>query len=212
MCAVLFGSFIYAKNAVGFPGESSRIMYFHVPQAWIAFLAFTLSMVFGVRYLLKRNSRDDMLAVASSELGFLFCILAMVTGSIFAHLTWGSFWNWDPRETSILILLMIYGANFALRSAISDVEAKRKISSVYLILAFATAPFFIFIMPRITMSLHPSDTMNPLNPGLDTRSMLVFITAMIAFTGIFIWMLSLKFRYMQIQEKLNRIEIPWKLD
>ncbi|MBN1153408.1 cytochrome c biogenesis protein CcsA [candidate division KSB1 bacterium] len=212
MSFVLFGSFLYTRNAAGFPGESSRIMFFHVPQAWVAVMAFSLSMVFSVIYLKKRDVRYDMLAVSSSELGFLFCILAMLTGSMFARLTWGSFWNWDPRETSILILLMIYGAYFALRSAVNDQDDKRKFSAVYSLLAFATVPFFIFIVPRITISLHPSDTMNPMNPQLDFRFMLVFILALVAFTGIFFWMLSLKYRWLQLEEKFNRMDTSWDLD
>ena len=212
MTVVIWGSYIFTENAAGFPGESSRIMFFHVPQAWIAFLAFLLSMLFSIRYLVKGDVHNDMLAKTSAELGFLFCLLAMITGSIFAHLTWGSFWNWDPRETSILILLMIYGAYFALRSAIVENDLKRRFSSVYSILAFATVPFLIFIMPRITMSLHPAETMNPLNPQLDLKFTIVFILSLVAYTGVFAWMLSLKFRCLKLEEKLNRIDMSWDLD
>jgi heme exporter protein C len=87
----------------------------------------------------------------------LFSILATVSGSIFAKLVWGSFWNWDPRETSILILLLIYGAYFALRSAIDDSERRQQLAAVYALFAFVTAPLLTFVVPRLyENSLHPN--------------------------------------------------------
>jgi heme exporter protein C len=95
--------------------------------------------------------------VAAIEQGFLFSILATATGSIFAKVVWGSFWNWDPRETSILILLLIYGAYFALRSAIDDAERREQLAAVYALLAFVTVPLLIFVVPRLAeSSLHPN--------------------------------------------------------
>lgn len=212
MIVVIIASFIYAKAAVGFPGETSRIMFFHVPQAWVASLAFLISMIASIRYLAKRDEKMDYMAVTAAELGFLFSILATVTGSIFAKVTWGSYWNWDPRETSIVILLMIYGAYFALRSAVPDADRKRVFSAAYSILAFATVPFLIFIIPRITLSLHPENTMNPVDPQLDSRFMLVFMASLIAYTGLFIWMFLLKYRYITIKEKYIKELEEWETE
>jgi heme exporter protein C len=122
MAIIIVASFLYAEAAMGFPGETSRILFFHVPQAWVATLSFLLSMIASCMYLAKRRVKADHLALSAAEMGLLFCILATASGSIFAKATWGSFWNWDPRETSIVILLMIYGAYFALRSAVPDPE------------------------------------------------------------------------------------------
>jgi heme exporter protein C len=194
MCVILAASFLYSDPAEGFPGETSRILFFHVPQAWVATLSFLLSMIGSAYFLAKRRPEADHLALAAAELGFVFCVLATVTGSIFAKVTWGSYWNWDPRETSIVILLMIYGAYFALRSAVDDTEKKRVFAAAYAILAFVTVPFLVFIVPRITTSLHPEDTMNPASPGMDNRTMMVFLGSIIAYTGLFIWMLRLKMR------------------
>ena len=140
--------------------EKARILFFHVPMSWTAVVAFVVSMAYGIRYLAKRNPDDDLKSVSSAGLGLVFCILATVTGSIWAKFSWGSFWNWDPRETSIVVLLLVYGAYFALRSAL-DVEEKRAaLSAVYSIIAGATVPFFIFVMPRIVASLHPEPIVN----------------------------------------------------
>ena len=200
MSIVIVAAFLYARSAAGFPGETSRIMLFHVPQAWVATLAFLISMLGSAVYLARRNPRADALAQASAGLGLLFSNLATVTGSIFAKFTWGSFWNWDPRETSIVILLMIYGAYFALRSAVPDQTQKRTFSAVYSILAFLTVPFLVFIMPRITHSLHPEDTMNPAKPGMDSRTLIVFLSSLLAYTGVFVWMLRLKYRLLNLIE------------
>ena len=164
-------------------------------------------------YLARRRVKSDHLALSAAELGLLFCILATASGSIFAKATWGSFWNWDPRQTSIVILLMIYGAYLALRSAVSDPDKKRVFAAVYSILAFVTVPFLVFVVPRITTSLHPEDTMNPAKPGMDPKTLKVFLGSLLAYTGLFIWMLRLRIRLLRlegmrepgfvIREKLN---------
>ncbi len=212
MIIVIIASFLFANAAAGFPGESSRIMFFHVPQAWIAAIAFFISMISSCIYLSKRRILADLMAVTSAELGFLFCILATITGSIFAKIAWGSFWNWDPRETSIVILLMIYGAYFALRSAVQDPERKGTFAAAYSILAFATVPFLFFILPRITVSLHPEDTMNPVKLKMDARFLFVFLTSLLAYTGLFVWILNLKFRLLKIQESLSEGIEQWTMD
>lgn len=199
MAVVIVAAFLYAGAARGFPGETSRILFFHVPQAWVATLSFLLSMIASCIYLARRRLQADYLARSAAELGLLFCILATASGSIFARAAWGSFWNWDPRETSIVILLMIYGAYFALRSAVPDSERRRLFAAVYSILAFVTVPFLIFVLPRITVSLHPEDTMNPARPGMDPRTLLVFLGSLIAYTGLFVWMLRLKIRLSRLE-------------
>jgi heme exporter protein C len=214
MAVIIVAAFLYAGAAAGFPGQTSRILFFHVPQAWVATLSFLLSMVASCMYLARRRVKADDLALSAAELGLLFCILATASGSIFARATWGSFWNWDPRQTSIVILLMIYGAYFALRSAVPDPERRRVFAAVYSILAFTTVPFLVFVVPRITASLHPEDTMNPTKPGMDPKILKVFLGSLFAYTGLFVWMLRLRIRVSRLEgmrepefaitEKLNK--------
>jgi heme exporter protein C len=196
---IIFAAFGLTEPAKGFPGETSRIIFFHVPQAWVATLSFLLSLIGSVLFLAKKHAAADHLALAAAELGFVFCLLATATGSLFAKVTWGSYWNWDPRETSIVLLLMIYGAYFALRSAVPDAEKKRRFAAVYAILAFVTVPFLVFIVPRITLSLHPEDTMNPAKPGMDPATLKVFLGSMIAYTGLYVWMLRLRMRVLALE-------------
>ncbi len=156
MLAVTAAMFLWVPAQEGL-GNTGRIIIMHVPTAWLSTLAFFVSAVWSVRYLWKRRPADDDRALAAVEQGLLFTILATVTGAIFAKVVWGSFWNWDPRQTAILVLLLIYGAYFALRSAVEDPERRRQLAAVYALFAFATAPLLTFVVPRLAEStLHPN--------------------------------------------------------
>ncbi|MBP6927518.1 MAG: cytochrome c biogenesis protein CcsA [Caldisericales bacterium] len=172
-------------------GDLYRIIYFHIPCAWVATLAFFVSFIFSIAYLVKRKAVYDSVAHRSSEIGLVFCVLATITGSVFATYTWGSPWNWDPRETSIVFLLMIYIAYLLLRWLIEDRDKKAAISAGYSIVAFLATPFLVFVMPRITSSLHPEQV-----GGLGlTKPMLYGVFGMLAgFTFLYLWILSLSQR------------------
>ena len=156
MAGVVVSMFLIIPQYAGL-GDAGRIIIMHVPTAWVTSLAFAVSAVYSALYLWRRNSANDAFAVAAAEVGFVFCILATATGAIFAQIVWGVFWNWDPRETSILVLLLIYAAYFALRSAIDEPDRRRRLSAVYNIFAAVTMPFLLFVAPRVAEStLHPN--------------------------------------------------------
>jgi len=170
-------------------GEISRIFYFHVPVAWVCVLAFFVSMVNSIGYLKNRTYIYDLRAVSAARLGFLFSVLALISGSVFARYAWGTFWNWDPRETSILIVLLIYGAYFALRSAVDIEERKATLSAVYSILAFATVPFLVFIVPWVFPSLHPADSIvdSRLRFQIPFSYLVIFLFSLLGFSLLFFW-------------------------
>lgn len=184
--------------------NKARIIFFHVPTAWIAVIAFLMSMVSGIRYLRTNELEYDVRSSAAAGLGLLFCILATVTGAIWAKFNWGAYWNWDPRQTSIFVLMLIYGAYFALRSAI-DVEEKRaSLSAVYSIVAFVTVPFLVFIMPRMMTGLHPGSASDegagPLvDFSMDTTMYVVFLASLFGFTLLYLWMYQLRVRIGKIE-------------
>ncbi|MBV9791635.1 MAG: cytochrome c biogenesis protein CcsA [Chloroflexi bacterium] len=156
MLLVVIAMFVWVPAYEGL-GNTGRIIMVHVPTAWLSTFAFAIAAWYSLMFLRRRDARDDDRALAATELGFLFSILATVTGSMFAKVIWGSYWNWEPRETSILILLLIYGAYFALRSAIEDAERRRQLAAVYALFAFATAPLLTFVVPRLyDTTLHPN--------------------------------------------------------
>lgn len=156
MTGVILAMFLVVPQYAGL-GDSGRIIMMHVPTSWVSVMAFTVSAVYSILYLWKRKPSSDAGAVASAELGFIFCLLATITGAIFAQVVWGTFWNWDPRQTTILILLLIYAAYFALRSSLSDISQRRRLSAVYNIFAGVIMPFLMFVAPRMAdSSLHPN--------------------------------------------------------
>lgn len=156
MAAVVVGIFLFVPQHEGL-GPSGRIMILHVPTAWVSVLAFAVSAFFSAMYLWRGMPSHDDYALAAAEGGFLFTVLATVTGMIFSQNVWGIYWNWDPRQTSIFVLLLIYAALFALRTSLERVEQRRRLSAVYSLFAFVTVPFLIFIVPRLSEStLHPN--------------------------------------------------------
>jgi len=186
--------------------EQVRILNFHVPVAWISVLAYMFAMIYSIGFLKTRDIQYDLKATASAEIGTVFCLLATVTGMVWAKLNWGSFWNWDPRETSIFILLLIYGAYFALRSAIDNEEVRARLSSVYSIIAFITVPFLIFVLPRIVEGLHPGSnndtTTGPIlskkDNTLNYLQQITFSIGFASFSIIYFWLLSLRYRLKKI--------------
>ncbi|MEW6337194.1 MAG: cytochrome c biogenesis protein [Acidobacteriota bacterium] len=197
--AVVWAAFFYAPTARGFKGESARIVFFHVPQAWVAVLAFCVNLVASLRYLRRHDALDDARAAAAARLGLVFCILATVTGSLFAHVMWNSFWNWDPREISIAILLLVYAAYFALREAIADEERRASLSAAYAVLAFVTMPFLVFVVPRIYFSLHPDTIINTKGSmDMESRMFQVLMASLMGFTGLFVWLYTLDVRAARI--------------
>jgi heme exporter protein C len=190
-------------------GDTARIIFFHIPVAWASVLGFLMALYYGYQYLRTKNYDDDIKSVSAAGLGMLFCGLAMVTGSLWAKFMWGSFWNWDPRETSIFILLLIYGAYFALRSALGSDEIRARLSAVYAILAGLTAPFFIFIMPRIVGGLHPGakgDTSGstPVTQlHMPSNMLFIFFVSIIGFSLLFIWLLNARIRAVRVEYQLS---------
>ncbi|UCH64776.1 MAG: cytochrome c biogenesis protein CcsA [Ignavibacterium sp.] len=189
--------------------ENAKIIFFHVPTAWLSLIAFLMSTVFSFRYLKRKDLDDDAKAYSSAQLGMIFCILATVTGSVWAKFAWGAFWSWDPRQTSIFALLLIYGALFALRSSIESEEKRATLSAVYSLIAFVTVPFFIFIMPRIMKGLHPgsADDTNAgpvVNFNMNSSMLLIFFLSLIGFTILYFWMWKVSYKSIIYQDKLNK--------
>lgn len=186
-------------------GEASRIFYYHIPQAWLCVVAFAFAGVYAIKYLKTKDLLFDDKSVSAAALGFVFCVLATLTGSIFARVTWGSFWNWDPRETSIFILLLIYGAYFALRGAIEIPERRAALSAVYAIFAFVTVPFLVFVVPRIMPSLHPTDSIvdKNLKFTMSPQVRTIFFSSLALFTIMFVWMFKLAWRVARLVRERN---------
>lgn len=190
-------------------GELGRNMLFHVPMSMVAFIAFLLGTIYSILYLIKKDFDYDRRARAASAGGFLFTALATITGSIWARFSWGTFWNWDPRETSIFILLLIYAAYFMLRSLLEESEDKKaRIAAVYNIIAFVSVPFLMFVVPRITQSLHPggggteAPILNLSGKTHTAPSLLdMYWISVLLFLLVFLWIKDVYTRVLRLQDK-----------
>jgi len=187
---------VYAPAAVD-PGtgqvlDFQRIMYFHVPSAWIAFLAFFVTFVASVAMLSKRSMWWDSLAVASAEIGVLFCTLALATGSIWGKAAWGVWWVWDARLTTTLILWLIYAVYLVLRMSTPLPERSARFAAVYAIAGFT-------VVPLVFASIHLWRTQHPPAIVMDGQGLapemywtLAFCTG--AFTLLYVSFLRARFR------------------
>ncbi|MGH9364556.1 MAG: cytochrome c biogenesis protein CcsA, partial [Thermoanaerobaculia bacterium] len=119
----------------------------------------------------------------------------LVTGSIFSRIMWGAYWNWDPRQSSYLLLVFLYGAYLFLRAAVDDPERRARIASAYALFAAILMPFLVFVAPRITRSLHPQTVINREGRILmDGPTRAVFFSGLVGFAALFFWMLSVEAR------------------
>lgn len=174
-------------------GELAKIIFFHVPTAWVSVIAFFTSAFFAAKFLRTFNLFFDKISERAAKLGFIFVILSTISGAIFSKLTWGAFWNWDPRQTTIFVLILIYGAYLTLRAAISDEKVRARVSAVYSLLSVLTVPFLVFIIPRMYFSLHPSPILNSSGRiEMDSIVLIVLIAAIVDATLIFIQLMRRK--------------------
>jgi heme exporter protein C len=188
MSAVIAAAFLWAPLAKGFIGESSRILFFHVPMAWVSFLAF-------------------IAAAVAIELGLLFGVLATVTGAIWARIMWGAYWNWDPRQTSILISLLFYGAYLALRSGIDDENTRGRLAAAYALLGMVVTPFLFWVVPRITYSLHPDPVVNSQGKvNMESRMQIVLYASGLGFIALFFWIHNLQCRLRAHSERRSALQ------
>jgi len=193
------GGFLLPVPRLPILNESIRLFYFHFPLWCGMLLMFVLSVVNSAKYLRTNAMRHDDYAVVTAQVGILFGVLGLLTGSLWAKSTWGAFWTNDPKLNNTAIALMIYLAYFVLRGSLSDEIQRGRLSGVYNIFAFAVMIPLIFVLPRMTDSLHPGNGGNPGFSMFDTSHdmKLVLYTAIIAFCLLGWWIATLLFRLKQ---------------
>ena len=172
-------------------GNYVRIAFFHIPTAWVAVVAFFGAAYWGARYLKTRELHYDAKSAHSAILGLIFTLMATVSGAVFSKLTWGAYWNWDPRQTTIFVLLLIYAAYVTLRMTMRDERARASSSAVYALFSFIAVPFLVFILPRMFFSLHPSPVLNETGRiDMDAVMLGTLVLALIDMTLIYIWLMK----------------------
>ncbi len=206
---VILAAFFYAPLISGFAGldgqspQSGRILFFHVPVAIVSFIAFLAAAAWSTVYLWKRRPEADHHSVAAVEVGLLFGVLATVTGAMWAKVQWGEAWTWDPRQTTILLTLIFYGAYLSLRGSIEDPEKRARIAAAYGALGGIVSPFLFFILPRLVESkLHN----NPGSTQMSPRILQVFLLSIVGFTGLYVWIHNLRRRVLALEARDDRLD------
>ena len=184
---------------------SQKIFYFHMPAAWVSYVGFFLTLIFGIAYLRTRERKYDRVASSSAELGVLFATIAIATGPIWAKEEWGVYWRWDDTKlVTTFVMWLVYIGYLMLRAAVVDQNVRARISAVYGILGFVTMPMSLLssrIAPLIRSS-HPQVIASS-GGGLSTEAGITIGVAVVAFTFLFITMLI---KRVEIEESDDELE------
>jgi len=208
MLASLYMIFIYVPTEASM-GIIQRIFYFHVPLAWLAFLAFFVVFLFSILYLVKRDSKFDRVASSSAEIGVVFTTLALIAGSLWAKPVWGVYWVWEPRLTATLILWTIYVAYLLVRSYVPNREQGARFGAVIGIVGFLDVPI-VGLAILLWRTDHPSPVV--FSGGLAPSMLATLLVCIAAFTALFFLLLQAKvsirdaqFEVMRIQNRIKEI-------
>lgn len=210
LAVALFLIFFVAREAdPAMGGQLQRIFYFHVPAAWVAYLAFAIVFLGSIAYLRTGARRWDLLAHSAAELGVVFATLVLVTGPIWARPVWGTWWQWDARLTSALVMWLTYVGYLMLRGLSVDPARTGRIAAVVGILGFINVPIVHFSV-QWWRTLHPSGpTVADLeeSSGLGSPELLTFFTALIAFTLLFAWLMAARVRLGRLGDRVDQLEL-----
>jgi len=183
--------------------QTIRNLYFHVPMWFCMIVLLSVSVWNSILYLRNNKEENDIKAVQSVNAGIIFGIMGIVTGAIWARFTWSQFWSFDVKQNFAAIAMLLYFAYLILRNAIDEEQKRAKISAIYNIFAFPMMVVLLFVLPRLSDSLHPG---NGGNPGfnaydLDSHMRMVFYPACAGWILIGYWIYTLLFRVSVLEKK-----------
>jgi len=204
----LIAGFLMTVPRLVIVNETIRALYFHVPMWFGMVVMFLVSTIYAIKYLRTPSLKNDILSVEFANTGLTFGLLGIFTGMIWANYTWGSPWHGDPKQNGAAIALLVYLAYFVLRGSVDNQEQRSRLSAVYNIFAFAAMIPLIFIIPRMTSSMHPGSGGNPgFNMyDLDSRMRMVFYPAVVGWVLLGIWIATLRVRMRNAEERILEIE------
>lgn len=202
MVAALYAAFLYAPTEATM-GDVQRIFYFHVPAAWTAFLAFFVVFIASIQWLRTKQPRWDATAVSAAEIGIVFGTIALITGSIWAKPTWGTWWDWDPRLTTTLILWLVYVSYLMLRTAVDNPTRRASLSAVVGIVGFIDVPV-VFMSIRWWRTIHPV-VVGSSGFEMDGGMVTALLVCVGAFTLLFAYLLQLRVRLETQRDEVHRL-------
>jgi heme exporter protein C len=208
VCSSIIAGFIGPVPVLPILNETIRNIYFHVPM-WFSMIAlYLISVIFSVKYLNSGERNHDIMAVEAVNVGILFCFLGLLTGMQWANITWGDPWPNDPKLNGSAIATLMYLAYLVLRNALEEEQKRAKISAVYNIFAFPIMIVLLYILPKLTDSLHPGSGGNSTFSDLDMDNNMrpVFYTAVIGWILTGIWIFTLRYRLRLVENNRNKLD------
>lgn len=185
-------------------GIVQRIFYFHVPSAWVGFLAFLVAFIAGIAYLMRRQWRWDAIGTVSVEIGIVFSTIALVTGSLWARPTWNTWWTWDPRLTTTLILWIYYVSVLLLRQMVESEERRARFSAVLSIVGFINVPI-VFLTIRLWRTIHPV-LFTSEGFALEPSMLLTMLVSLLTFTLLYLCLLWVRVRQEYLRAEISRLK------
>jgi len=180
-------------------GDAQRIVYIHVSVAWMGLASFVVMAVTGGLYLARRNLAWDHWSRAALEIGWLCCSLTLVTGSLWAHSAWNTWWTWDPRLTTAFVLWAMYSAALVLRSGVEDLHRRARIGAVVAIVGALDVPLVI-MATRWFRGIHPK------SPHMEPTMRLVLLVSIVCFTVFFTTLLLLRRSQLRLADALEDMQ------
>lgn len=178
-------------------GDAQRIVYVHVPVAWLGLLGMLATAGCGAAYLARRNLHWDAWAQSAAEVGWVCCTLTLITGSLWARSAWGTWWEWDPRLTTAFILWMIYSGVLLARSSIDDPHRRARLGAVLSILGSLDIPMVV-MATRWFRGLHP------VKPEMIPSMRITLLVGVVCWTAAFVWLAYLRRRQIGMEQAVRK--------
>lgn len=197
---MLVGAYVglVASPPDAFQGDYVRIMYAHVPNAWVSYVAFTIVFMTSVLYLWKRRPAYDRVAHSATELGVLFTGLALVTGSIWGRPVWGTWWTWDARLVTTAVLFLIYTGALLVRGLTDDPQRGARLAAVIAIIGFLDVPVIHYSVVWFR-TLHQPASITRGDIKMAPPMLAALMISLLAFTVLFAYLLSLRVRLARLE-------------